>query len=48
VGDEARRLTLILRLADGRSVAIEAPGQFPAGPAARAALKAVRGVERIN
>jgi DNA polymerase III subunit alpha len=47
-GDEARRLTLILRLADGRSVAIEAPGQFPAGPAARAALKAVRGVERIN
>lgn len=47
-GDEhARPLKLLLRLRDGRRVVLEPPGQFPAGPAARAALKAMRGVEQV-
>ncbi|MGE0829053.1 MAG: DNA polymerase III subunit alpha, partial [Hyphomonadaceae bacterium] len=44
---EARALKLVLRLNDGREVEIAAPGLYPAGPAARAAMKAARGVERV-
>jgi DNA polymerase-3 subunit alpha len=44
---EARRLTLVLHLQDGREIELEAPGLYPAGAAARAALKAARGVERV-
>jgi DNA polymerase-3 subunit alpha len=47
-GGEMRPLTLVLRLADGREVEIEAKGRFPAGAAARAAVKAARGVERVG
>jgi DNA polymerase-3 subunit alpha len=44
---EARPLRLILKLRDGREVEIAARTMVPAGPAARAALKAARGVERV-
>ena len=44
---EGRPLRLILKLADGREIEIAAKGAFPASPAARAALKAARGVERV-
>jgi DNA polymerase-3 subunit alpha len=40
-------LRLVLTLADGREVEIEAGGALPAEPAARAALKAARGVEDV-
>jgi DNA polymerase-3 subunit alpha len=44
---EARPLRLVLRLADGREIELKA-GQFAsANPAARAALKAAKGVERV-
>ncbi len=46
-GADARPLRLILRLKDGREVEMRAPGLYPAGPAARAAMKAARGVERV-
>ncbi|MGE0742266.1 MAG: DNA polymerase III subunit alpha [Hyphomonadaceae bacterium] len=44
---EARPLRLILRLKDGREIEVDAKRNVPAGPAARAALKAARGVERV-
>ncbi|MGE0046133.1 MAG: DNA polymerase III subunit alpha [Hyphomonadaceae bacterium] len=44
---EARPLRLILRLNDGREVEVAAPGTYPAGPGARAAMKAAKGVERV-
>jgi DNA polymerase-3 subunit alpha len=44
---EKRPLLLVLRLADGREVELSVGGGFPAGAAARAALKAARGVERV-
>jgi DNA polymerase III subunit alpha len=47
-GGETRPLTLVLRLTDGREVEIDAAGRFPAGAAARAAVKASRGVERVG
>ncbi len=47
-GGELRPLMLVLRLSDGREVEIEAAGRFPAGAAARAAVKASRGVERVG
>jgi len=47
-GGEMRPLTLLLRLSDGREVEIRAKGRFPAGAAARAAVKAARGVERVG
>lgn len=45
--DEARGLHLILRLRDGREIGLIPKGSFPAGAQARAALKAVRGVEQV-
>jgi DNA polymerase-3 subunit alpha len=47
-GEQVRALRLVLRLADGREVEIQPKGLFPAGPSARAALKAARGVERVS
>lgn len=44
---EARPLRLILRLADGREVELKAKTTVSGAPAARAALKAARGVERV-
>jgi DNA polymerase-3 subunit alpha len=44
---EARPLRLVLRLKDGREVELKAKAQVSASPAARAALKAARGVERV-
>jgi len=44
---EARPLRLILKLKDGREIELAAKQLAPAGPAARAALKAARGVERV-
>ncbi len=44
---EARALRLILRLNDGREIELGAKQFVPAGPAARAALKAAKGVERV-
>jgi DNA polymerase-3 subunit alpha len=44
---EARPLRLILRLRDGREVELAARTMVSASPAARAALKAARGVERV-
>ncbi len=44
---EARPLRLLLKLADGREVELATNTIAPAGPAARAALKAARGVERV-
>jgi DNA polymerase-3 subunit alpha len=46
-GGDTRPLRLILRLHDGREVELKANGLYPAGPAARAAVKAARGVERV-
>lgn len=46
-GNDARPLRLVLRLKDGREVELKASGLFPAGPAARAAVKAAKGVERV-
>ncbi|MGE0830438.1 MAG: DNA polymerase III subunit alpha [Hyphomonadaceae bacterium] len=46
-GGEARPLRLVLRLKDGREVELKTKGVFPAGPAARAAMKAAKGVERV-
>ncbi|MEZ6021834.1 MAG: hypothetical protein R3C16_00015 [Hyphomonadaceae bacterium] len=44
---EARPLRLVLKLKDGREIELAAKQVVPAGPAARAALKAARGVERV-
>jgi DNA polymerase-3 subunit alpha len=44
---EARPLRLVLKLKDGREIELDAKRTAPAGPAARAALKAARGVERV-
>ncbi|HWA00852.1 MAG TPA: DNA polymerase III subunit alpha [Caulobacterales bacterium] len=44
---EARPLRLVLKLKDGREVELRAARAVPAGPAARAAIKAARGVERV-
>jgi DNA polymerase-3 subunit alpha len=44
---EARPLLLILKLKDGREVELRTAKLAPAGPAARAAMKAARGVERV-
>jgi DNA polymerase-3 subunit alpha len=44
---DARPLRLVLQLSDGREIELKAKMLVPAGPAARAALKAVRGVERV-
>ncbi len=44
---EARPLRLVLRLNDGREIELGAKQFVPAGPAARAALKAAKGVERV-
>jgi DNA polymerase-3 subunit alpha len=44
---ELRPLTLALKLSDGREIEIAAKGRYPAGAAARAALKAAQGVERV-
>ncbi len=46
VGD-ARPLRIVLRLKDGREIEVLAKNQVAATPAARAALKAARGVERV-
>jgi DNA polymerase III subunit alpha len=44
---EARPLRLVLKLNDGREVELAARGMVSASPAARAALKAAKGVERV-
>ncbi len=44
---EARPLRLVLKLKDGREVELRAKAPVPASPAARAALKAAKGVERV-
>ncbi|MGE0046618.1 MAG: DNA polymerase III subunit alpha, partial [Hyphomonadaceae bacterium] len=44
---EARPLHLILRLKDGREIEVNTKRLASASPAARAALKAARGVERV-
>ncbi|MEZ5994483.1 MAG: DNA polymerase III subunit alpha [Hyphomonadaceae bacterium] len=44
---EARPLKLMLHLRDGREIELATNILAPAGPAARAALKAARGVERV-
>ena len=44
---EARPLRLILRLNDGREIELGVMRHVPAGPTARAALKAAKGVERV-
>jgi DNA polymerase-3 subunit alpha len=44
---EARPLRLVLKLKDGREVELKAGRLVPAGPGARAAMKAARGVERV-
>jgi len=44
---EGRPLRIVLRLNDGREVEIATRQIAPAGPSARAALKAARGVERV-
>ncbi len=44
---EARPLKLILQLKDGAEVELRPPGVYPAGAAARAAMKATKGVERV-
>ncbi len=44
---EARPLRLVLRLKDGREIELGVKQFVPAGPAARAALKAAKGVERV-
>jgi DNA polymerase-3 subunit alpha len=45
--EEARPLRLFLRLRDGREIEIATKGLYPAGAAARAAIKAARGVEWV-
>jgi DNA polymerase-3 subunit alpha len=44
---EARPLRLVLRLKDGREIELKAGAMVSGAPAARAALKAARGVERV-
>jgi DNA polymerase-3 subunit alpha len=44
---EARPLRLILKLKDGREVELAVKTQVSASPAARAAMKAAKGVERV-
>jgi len=44
---ETRALRLVLKLTDGREVEMTTRIAAPAGPAARAALKAAKGVERV-
>ncbi len=44
---EARPLRLVLRLNDGREIELTTKTMVTASPAARAALKAARGVERV-
>ncbi len=44
---EARPLHLVLRLKDGREIELNTRRNAPGSPAARAALKAARGVERV-
>ena len=44
---EVRALRLVLRLQDGREIDIETKTLVPASAAARAALKAAKGVERV-
>jgi len=44
---EARPLRLVLKLSDGREIELATRTIAPAGPQARAALKAARGVERV-
>ncbi|MGD9813951.1 MAG: DNA polymerase III subunit alpha [Hyphomonadaceae bacterium] len=44
---EARALRLVLQLKDGREIELATKTLTPAGPAARAALKAAKGVERV-
>ena len=44
---DARPLRLVLQLKDGREVELNAGRNVAAGPSARAALKAARGVERV-
>jgi DNA polymerase-3 subunit alpha len=44
---EARPLRLVLKLKDGREIELDAKRVVSANPAARAALKAARGVERV-
>jgi len=44
---EARPLRLVLQLKDGREIELATKTMAPAGPAARAALKAAKGVERV-
>jgi DNA polymerase-3 subunit alpha len=44
---EARPLRIVLQLKDGREVELKARNLITASPAARAALKAARGVERV-
>jgi DNA polymerase-3 subunit alpha len=45
--EQTRPLKLLLQLRDGRKVELAPPGAYPAGPAARAALKSMRGVEQV-
>ena len=44
---EARPLRLVLKLKDGREIELKTNALVPASPAARAAMKAARGVERV-
>jgi hypothetical protein len=44
---DARPLRIILRLVDGREIELATKTMAPASAAARAALKAARGVERV-
>ena len=44
---EARPLRLVLKLKDGREIELKTNTLAPANPAARAAMKAARGVERV-
>jgi len=44
---DARLLRLVLQLKDGREVELDTGRTVAAGPGARAALKAARGVERV-
>ncbi len=44
---EARPLRLVLKLKDGREIELNTNRLAPASPAARAAIKAARGVERV-
>jgi DNA polymerase-3 subunit alpha len=46
-GGDMRPLRLLLRMNDGRIVEVRPKGVFPAGAAARAAIKAAKGVERV-